>query len=232
MCTLMGSGSFSRMAVNTLSCDLPSKARRPVTISYNTHPKLKCHCACRLPLPAKPPEQCTGKSPQSDLFASGGKQPKSGERNIHRRRGGSESADGLRAKRRLRLCQSEVHKLRTALCQHDVRRLQVAMDDALTDEPSPELGRSLSRSSAPGPTGKGPFSRRAASVCPSRNSMTMKSMPSCAPMSCSVQILACCSEEMARASRSKRCLSSGSAERLERRTFTATVRSRRVSLAQ
>ena len=24
---------FSRMAVNTLSCDLPSKARRPVTIS-------------------------------------------------------------------------------------------------------------------------------------------------------------------------------------------------------
>jgi hypothetical protein len=28
-----GSGSFSRMAVNTLSCDLPSKARRLVTIS-------------------------------------------------------------------------------------------------------------------------------------------------------------------------------------------------------
>jgi hypothetical protein len=30
---VMVSGSFSRMAVNTLSCDLPSKARRLVTIS-------------------------------------------------------------------------------------------------------------------------------------------------------------------------------------------------------
>ena len=28
-----GSGSFSRIEVNTLSCDLPSKAWRPVTIS-------------------------------------------------------------------------------------------------------------------------------------------------------------------------------------------------------
>src|SRR5580698_648830 len=30
---LMGSGSFSRIALNTLSCDLPSKARWPVIIS-------------------------------------------------------------------------------------------------------------------------------------------------------------------------------------------------------
>ncbi len=37
---LIRSGSFSRIAVNTLSCDLPSNARRPVTISYSTHPRL------------------------------------------------------------------------------------------------------------------------------------------------------------------------------------------------
>ena len=57
-------------------------------------------------------------------------------------------------------------------------------------------------------------------------------MPSWLPISCSVQMLACCSAEMALASRSMRCFNSGLEERCAGKTLMATVRSRRVSLAR
>src|SRR5215472_2846771 len=51
-------------------------------------------------------------------------------------------------------------------------------------------------------------------------------------MSYSVHICGCCSAEMVRASRSNRAFSSGSEERCDGRTLTATSRPRRVSRAR
>ena len=79
--------------------------------------------------------------------------------------------------------------------------------------------------------GNGPLRIRWASVSPSRCSITRKSMPSCDPTSCSVQIFGWLSDEIAFASRSNRCFSSGLSDRCEVSTLMATVRSSRVSRA-
>jgi len=81
-----------------------------------------------------------------------------------------------------RLRQTEVEELDAPLREHDVGRLQIAVDDALAM-------RLVERVGNLGPVAKRqierqrPLVRRTARVSPSRNSMTRKSIPSCAPTS-------------------------------------------------
>ena len=71
----------------------------------------------------------------------------------------------------------------------------------------------------------------AQSVSPSSSSITRYSTPSALPTSYSAQMFECESCEIVLASRSNRCRISGDADRCCGSTFTATVRSSRVSFA-
>jgi len=80
--------------------------------------------------------------------------------------------------------------------------------------------------------GSGPRERRAASVSPSRYSMTRKSTPSWWPTSYSAQMCGWLRAAIACASRSKRARSCGSVARARSNSLIATVRLRRVSVAR
>ena len=87
------------------------------------------------------------------------------------------------------------------------------------------------RSGAPRRAAACPRVSRSASVSPSRNSMTRKSMPSWWPMSKSAQMCGCESAATALASRSSADVRQDRRSGAAGRTLIATVRFRRVSRA-
>src|SRR5262245_7788343 len=86
-----------------------------------------------------------------------------------------------------RLGQTKVEQLCATLRQHDVAGFEIPMDDA-----GPvsfiERRRDLHCVAERLIDRQRPFARCVASVSPSRNSITRKSIPSWLPMSCSVQM--------------------------------------------
>ena len=83
-----------------------------------------------------------------------------------------------------------------------------------------------------GPLGPPVLAIRSASVSPSRNSITRKSMSSCRPTSNTGQMCGWLSVASVRASRSNRCLRSGSPATWAGSTLMATSRPRRESRAR
>ena len=77
-----------------------------------------------------------------------------------------------RPARRPQLRQPEVQQLRAGLRQHDVGGLEIAMDDALAVRLVERVGDLERAIVSAWSSGSGPFSSRAASVCPSRCGMT------------------------------------------------------------
>jgi hypothetical protein len=53
---LIGGGSVFMIAPTRLACDLPSNARRPVSISYSTHPNAQMSERAS----TSPPSSCSG----------------------------------------------------------------------------------------------------------------------------------------------------------------------------
>src|SRR5271169_2642070 len=128
---LIGSGSFSRMALNTLSCDLTFE--RPASRDHFVENASEAEeIAARVGLRALQNfrRHVLKRSHNRTLLRERRRHRGEGCQ-IHGRRRRSERPDSFRGNRHFRLCQSEVHQLRARLGQHDVRRLQVAMDDAL-----------------------------------------------------------------------------------------------------
>jgi len=129
--TVMGSGSFSRMALNTLSCDLPFEGAASGDHLVENAAEAEEVAAC---VGFRALQKFGGHvlKGSDDGALLGERGHGCGKRSqIHGRRGRRKSADRLRRNRHLRFGQAKSPSTCATFSQHDVRRLQIAMDDAL-----------------------------------------------------------------------------------------------------
>ena len=219
----MGAGSSFMIDEISDACVAPENAFLPVAISYSTHPNEKMSVRPS----ASRPSSCSGAMYWNvprivpscvRLFGM-----------LPSAVGSDVTADWHR--RRHRLGQPEVEQLHARLRDHHVARLQVPVHDPLpvrlvqrVRDLRPEPQRLLERQRALGEAIATASRPRAA---PSPGT---RPRPRC-PTSYSAQMFECDSCEIVFASRSNRCRISGDADRCCGSTFTATVRSSRVSFA-
>jgi hypothetical protein len=220
---VIGCGSAARIEAMTLACVFPSNGRRPVAISYRTVPKAKMSARAS----ASAPSICSGamywKVPTMVPCAVSGCAWV-----------GSAVMESTASAPRRSFARPKSSSFAPPL----VRMMFPGLRSRCTTPWRCALSRAsataMAMRSSSG-VGIDPRSRRAASVSPSRYSMTRKSTdpPACSwrPTSYSVQMWGCWNPDSARASRSKRARRSGFAETCAGRTLMATTRSRRVSRA-